>query len=99
MKLRLNTLLATALCLSAIEGLEEPIFLTQGNPETDDLPDEVAQAILDSEHGHCLSVVEPKVDVGLSNAANKDAEKTGEQTQTSDEDAGKDNPKAKAKAH
>lgn len=101
MKLRLNTLLVTALCLSAIDGLAEPILLTQGYPETDDLPDEVAQAILDSEHGHCLSVVEPKANTapGLIGTSMQDAEKTGEQTQGADENAEKGKTGGKAKAH
>jgi hypothetical protein len=87
MKLRLNTLLVTALCLSAIDGLAEPIFLTQGHPETDDLPDDLAQAILDSEHGHCLNVVEQRVNDSVSGASEQDA------------DPDKDKPKTKAKAH
>jgi hypothetical protein len=88
MKLRLNTLLVTALCLSAIDGLSEPIFLTQGSPETDDLPDEVVQAILDSEHGHCLIVVEPKADADPPGSTTQDADKSS-----------KNNVAGKAKTH
>lgn len=61
MKLRLKTTVATAICLSAIDGLDEPLLVTAAHPVTRHLPDDVAEAILDSVHGHAFEVFAPDV--------------------------------------